>query len=309
MTELNLIFTVLSAIILFLFGLQGFSKELQGNGGDRLREWLSRMTAHRWAGFGLGVVSTVLLQSSTAVSSILVSFVDAGVITFRDSLAVLIGSKVGTSSTAWLVSLKIEGLGPIFIVLGTVVGFLPWRIKTLGKAFFYFGFIFFSLDLIGQSLAPIKTDPRLADVLSYASNHYLGVLLGIVVTILVQSSSVVAGLAVVLVQQGLLRPEDSIPLVIGAGLGTTTTALIVAAQMRQAAKRAALANFLVNFMALFFFLPFLDLFSGFVVSVAPEGMEVALAQLLFATMSGVVFMIFLTPFSSFIERIYKPHSS
>lgn len=309
MSDLNLLFTVLSAIILFLFGLQGFSRELRGNGGNKLREWLSRLTSHRLAGFGLGVVATVLLQSSTAVSSILVSFVDAGVITFRDSLAVLIGSKVGTTSTAWLVSLKVEGLGPLFIVLGTLIGFLPWKIKTLGKAFFYFGFIFFSLDLISESLEPVKRDPRIVESLSYASNHYLGVLIGTLVTIIVQSSSVVAGLTVVLVQQGLLGAEEGIPLVIGAGLGTTTTALIVAAQMRQAAKRAALANFMVNLIALLLFLPFLDMFSAFVVAVAPEGMEVAIAQLLFASIAGLFFMIFLTPFSEFIERLYKPHSS
>ena len=135
MNTFNLVMVVFATVLLFLHGLQGFSKELQAVGQDRLQAWLGRLTRNRFAGFGLGAAFTALVQSSSAVTALAVSLVDAGVISFANSLGVLIGANVGTTATAWLVSLKLTAIGPVFIVLGTLIGFLQrnWRKRSISN--------------------------------------------------------------------------------------------------------------------------------------------------------------------------------
>jgi Na+/phosphate symporter len=115
----------LSAIILFLYGLQAFSSELQVVGGDSLKSWLGRVTANRVRGFLVGALATAIVQSSSAITALAVTLVDAGVISFRASLGVLLGTNVGTTATAWLVSFKLTGMGPMFIVLGARSRYSP----------------------------------------------------------------------------------------------------------------------------------------------------------------------------------------
>jgi hypothetical protein len=143
MSNLKVFLSIVSAIVLFLYGLSAFSQEIQRVGGDTLNKWLGRLTEKRWLALLLGAVATAIIQSSSAVTSLTVALVDAGTMSFRSSLGVLLGANIGTTSTAWLVSLKLTSIGPFFIVFGTLLSTLPTRYKILGKAAFYFGFIFF----------------------------------------------------------------------------------------------------------------------------------------------------------------------
>src|SRR5690554_1196859 len=186
----TLIFGV-SAIVLFVHGLQNFSKEIERLGADGLKQWIQRVTATRAGGFLLGAIVTAIIQSSTTVSTLTVSLVDAGVISFRNSLLILLGTNVGTTSTGWIVTFQSVLLGPIFIVSGTLISIVPARISTIGKSIFYFGFIFFSLSLISEALEPLRDDPRIVEWLLAATNPFVGVLVGIVITVILQSSSVV----------------------------------------------------------------------------------------------------------------------
>ena len=147
MTWLQVLFSAASAVILFLFSLQSFSYELQTAGGDTLRTWLGRVTANRWRALLAGTGATALLQSSSAVTALADTLVDAGVISFKSSLGVLLGANIGTTTTAWLVSFKLTNIGPYFIVAGALVSLIPTRYKYLGKAIFYFGVVFFALNL------------------------------------------------------------------------------------------------------------------------------------------------------------------
>ena len=109
-------------------------------GGETLKKWLGRLTSKRWMGVLLGRLATAIVQSSSAVTALTVALVDAATMSFRESLGVLLGANIGTTSTAWLVSLKLTSIGPFFIVFGTVLSALPTRFRVLGKAAFYFGF-------------------------------------------------------------------------------------------------------------------------------------------------------------------------
>ena len=212
MSPLQGLFAAVAAVVLFLYGLQGFSHELQGIGGTALQSWLGRVTASRWLGFVTGALTTAVVQSSSAVTALTAALVDSGVISFGASLAVVLGSNVGTTATAWLVSFKLTGIGPFFLVLGAVVSAVPTRLRVIGKAVFYFGLIFFALDLISAELEPLQSHPAFKAWIALAQAPWLGVLTGLVFTALIQSSSVTTGVAILLAQQGVMpRPRRPSP--------------------------------------------------------------------------------------------------
>jgi phosphate:Na+ symporter len=297
MSNLRILFAAISAIVLFLYGLEAFSREIQAVGGETLRKWLGRLTESRWRAVVLGAVATAIIQSSSAVTSLTVALVDAGTMTLRSSLGVLLGANIGTTSTAWLVSLKLTGIGPFFIVLGTALSAMPTRFKVLGKAAFYFGFIFFSLDLVSFTLKPLAQSPLFAEVLSRSSTPIMGVLAGVAVTAIVQSSSITTGLCILLVQQAILPATAAIPIVIGANVGTTATALVASIKMQKTARQVALANLCFNTFGVVLFLPFLGWFATKVVDFAGEpGTAVAWAQLIFNLAMTLAVLILLRIF-------------
>jgi len=303
MSHFRIVFTVVSAIVLFLYGLEAFSHEIQSVGGATLRNLLARLTQNRWRAVLLGAAATAIVQSSSAITALTVALVDAGTMSFRSSLGVLLGANIGTTSTAWLVSLKLTSIGPFFIVFGTLLGALPIRFKMLGKAAFYFGFIFFSLDLVSFTLKPLAQNPVFAEVLSRSSSPLMGAMAGMLITALVQSSSITTGLCILLVQQNIMTATAAIPIVIGANIGTTATALVASMKMQRTARRVALANLCFNAFGVVLFLPFLGRFASWVVVFAgAPGMAVAWAQLIFNVVMALAVMAVLRLFQRRLER-------
>jgi phosphate:Na+ symporter len=302
MSNFRVLLAIISAIVLFLYGLGAFSAEIQSVGGETLKKGLGRLTQSRWVAVLLGAVATAIVQSSSAVTALTVALVDAGAIKFRSSLGVLLGANIGTTSTAWLVSLKLTSIGPFFIVFGTLLSALPTRFKMLGKAAFYFGFIFFSLDVVSFTLKPLAQNPVFAEVLSRSTTPLMGVLAGMLITAGVQSSSITTGLAILLVQQDILAATAAIPIVIGANIGTTATALVASIKMQKTARRVALANLCFNIFGLLLFLPFLGWFAAEVVEFAGDpGMAVAWAQLIFNVVMTLAVLLLLRIFQRSLE--------
>ena len=307
MTPLQGLTAALSAVVLFLFGLQGFSNELQAVGGDALQSWLRRVTANRCRGFLVGAFATAVLQSSSAITALAVTLVDTAVISFRASLTILLGANVGTTATAWLVSFKLTGIGPAFIVLGAVISVLPARVRVIGKAVFYFGLIFFALNLISAQLKPLENHPVFGEWLALAETPWIGVLAGLVLTAIVQSSSVTTGMAILLVQQGVLNPQAAIPIVIGANVGSTSTALMASLSMNATARATAFANVLFNTTGMLIYLPFVRPFSRAIVDLAGDpGAAVALAHLIFNLTIGFIFLIALDWVGPCLRRCFSP---
>ena len=306
MTWLQVLFSAVAVIILFLFSLQSFSHELQTVGGETLKAWLGRATANRWKGLLAGAAATALVQSSSAVSALAVALVDAGVISFKASLGVLLGASIGTTSTAWLVSFKLTTMGPYFIVLGALVSLLPFRYNFLGKAIFYFGVIFFALNLVSDRLKPLSEVPAFREWLGRAEAPWLGVLVGIVFTALVQSSSVTTGLSILLVQQDILPAVAAIPIVVGAAIGTTSTGLIASLGMKPVARATAVANLFFKGAGVLIYLPFLRPFSRLMVDwFGAGGMSVAWALLIFSVTVGLAFTLLLDKVEPWFSRRFS----
>lgn len=301
MSTLQLAGTVVAAIMLFLYSLQSFSREVRALGNKRLRGWLAVTTKDRFSGFLLGALVTALVQSSTTVSILTLSLLNAGLMSFSGSLAVLLGAKVGTTLTTWLVSFRLTGIGSFAIIAGTLLSVFPRTSRVVGKSVFYFGLIFLSLDLISSALSPLREDARIADWLAAASTPWLGVLAGTLATVILQSSTVTAGLTVLLVQQGVLQIDGAVAILLGANVGTCFTALIAGATMERAAWRAALAYLAFSVTGALAFLPFVGPFTRLVVAWGGEN-AVALAHLLFNVATAVVYL----PFLGLVVRLLEP---
>jgi phosphate:Na+ symporter len=308
METFQTIVLILSAITLFIYGLQSFSKEIQSFGVEKLQRWITRVTRIPFGGVLLGGAVTGVIQSSTMVSSLTVSLVSAGIISFRDSLLILLGTNIGTTSTAWIVSFQSSLFGPIFILLGGLLSMIPSRMAVIGKSIFYFGFIFFALSFISQAMQPIRNDPMLIDILSKASNPFLGVIYGIVITIIIQSSSVVVGLVIVLISQGVISLDAAIPIVVGANVGTTSTALLVSLKLSPVARLTAFSSSMFNVVGMILIFPFF----GLLTHVAQNFTDVPALQVAFAftlsnTFTSVLFLTFLKPTIKLLQhhRWYK----
>jgi Na+/phosphate symporter len=177
-------------------------------------------------------------------------------------------------------------------VLGVLVSALPIRARVAGKAVFYFGLIFFALDLVSAQLALLQDRRLFKEWLALAETPWLGMVMGLVFTALIQSSSVTTGVAILLVQQGLLPPPAAVPLVIGANMGSTSTALIASLGMSPAARATAIANTFFNACGVLIYLPFLESFAQAMVAWAGNpGVAVAWAHLVFNLTVAAVFLV------------------
>jgi len=289
MTTFELVVSGLAALALFAFGLQSLSKEIEETGGERLKQVLSRVTESPVRGYLLGILVTALIQSSSAVSAFAVALVDAGAISLRNSFAILLGANVGTTVTAWLVSFKLTGVGAVVVLIGTVMSLLPRPYSTVARSIFYFGLILFALDLVSYALKPLRDHPAVQSVVAIADTPILGVMAGAVLTAVVQSSSVIVGLAVMFANQDILGPAAIIPILVGANVGSTTTALIASLGMAANARRAAVANMIFNGLGALLILPVLSPVSHFfATAVGDPGRAVAWAHLSFNLMVSVV---------------------
>ncbi len=295
--------SVAAAVVLFVYALKGFGKDVQEAGGEALRRLLSRITARPFAAFFVGAGLTALVQSSSAVSGIAVALVEAGTISFRGSLAVFLGANVGTTSTAWLVALDATMLGPLLILLSVAVTFLPGKASLFGRSILYLGVILLALQMISDAVQPLKNSTEIAEWMAYAENPLIALAIGIFATALLQSSSVVVGMAIIAVQQQLIGFHDVLYVIVGANIGTTSTALISSLSMGAVARKAALANLIFNVLGVAVFIPVIPSLAGWVdVNIASDDMAVAVIHLLFNLCVAIVGFSVLKPLARRLER-------
>jgi len=304
MEHLTIIMTGLTAIILFIFGLQNFSAEIQQLAGERFRRTLSRATSFPLIGLLIGAGVTAVIQSSSATSVIAISLVNAGVLSFKNSIGIIFGSNIGTTVTAQLVAFKLTAFAPLLIIAGFVVSLVRSRIAIFGKSIFYFGFVFFSLNLISTALQPLQNDAALVNYLVQPQNPFLAVLVGCAFTAVVQSSSVTTGLAIIFAQQGLLSLENAVPIVMGANIGTTATALMAMFNMDLAAKKTAFSHFLFNVGGVVIFFPVYLLFGHYLDTIETDpAIALANIHLAFNLGTSLVFILLLGPFTRLVEAL------
>lgn len=299
----ELIISIVAAIGLFSHSLESFSNNFKEQAQGTLKQVIGRLSNSKIKGLLLGFGATAIIQSSSAVSAILVSLTDAGVIGFNNALPVLLGSNLGTTVTAWLVSFRLEALGIVLLALGFVLGYFKGRINLLAKPIFYLGLILFSLELISQFLGPVKESEALVDFLSYASQPIIGILIGALITALCQSSSVTIGLTIILCGQGVLNLESAIAIIVGSNVGTTTTAFLASINLGKVAKKTAFANLIYNVFGVLFYLPLAGVFEWAVRAITNDlSYQVAFAHLFFNLIIAVLLLPFTSPLARWLDN-------
>lgn len=305
-TYFQIFLGVISALVLFLYAIDNLSNELQSLASEKFRTVLSKVVKNKYAGALVGIVATAITQSSTVVIVTVMTLVNTGVISFTNSLGVMLGSHIGTTLTAQLALVNSAAIASILIIIGFVLELLGKKFRYVSKPIFFLGLILFSLHLVSLSIEPLRENPETMQLFSHLSNPILAYFASAIFTIIVQSSSVSTGMIVILASGGMVPIEVAIPMILGANMGTSFTALILSLKLNLYARRAGIANFLVNFLGTLLFMIFLNPFTSLMTSIATGvGQQVALAHLLFNLFSAVIFLLLLKPFEKLIVKIVK----
>ena len=244
------------------------------------------------------------MQSSSATTVIVVGLVNGGLLTFKHSLGVIVGANVGTTITAQLVAYRLETLAPILLVIGFALGSFKNRYKFLGKPIFYLGFLLFVVSLLSAAVQPFKTNPQVIQAITMFDNPLFGILIGALITALFQSSSVTSSIVVLMGSEGLLGINAAIPIIIGANIGTTSTALLASYYKGDVfAKRTARGHLIFNLGGALVFLPLIPVLARIVTNIGGNsGIMIANAHTIFNITSALLFLFILGPVEKFIIR-------
>ncbi|MDO4703024.1 Na/Pi cotransporter family protein [Tannerella sp.] len=276
--------TLVGSLGMFLYGMKTMSEGLQKVAGDKLRNILSVMTTNRFTGVLTGLLITAMIQSSSATTVMVVSFVNAGLLTLAQSISVIMGANVGTTITAWVISIfgfKVDISILSLPLIGVAIPLMfakKSRNKSWGEFILGFAFLFLGLAYLKESVPDLQNNPEvLSFIRDYTSMGYgsllLFMLLGSVLTVIVQSSSATVAITLIMCTQGWIPFEMAAAMVLGENIGTTITANIAAISANTSARRAALAHLMFNLFGvcwmLLLFYPFSEMVAKIVTKFGP----------------------------------------
>ena len=252
------LFSFIGGLALFLYGIKSMSEGLQSVAGDRMRIFLEKGTKTPIRGVLTGALVTALIQSSSGTTVLAVGLVNAGLMTLRQSIGVIMGANIGTTITAYLIGFNLKDYALPVIAVGVFMQFFlkSSRLNSVGKSFLGFGLLFYGMDIMGIGMKPLRSSEFFLDLMvGVENNALLGVMVGTIFTAIVQSSSATIGVLQELAHQGLVTYKQAIPILFGDNIGTTITALLAGLGASVAARRASLVHFMFNFFGTLIVLP------------------------------------------------------
>ncbi|MEE3472010.1 MAG: Na/Pi cotransporter family protein, partial [Butyrivibrio hungatei] len=312
------IFTLLGGLAFFIYGMNQMSHSLEKIAGARMRNVIDKMTKNRILGLFLGCFITIAMQSSSAVTVMLVGLVNSGIMDISNTVAVIMGSNIGTTITAWIMSLigissdnpfvkmlKPESFSPLlaFIGIGLIMLSKKTKNKDVGNSFVGFAILMYGMMIMSSSVAPLADSPVFSKLLVTFKNPVLGLLVGLIVTAVIQSSAASVGMLQALSMAGGMTYGMAIPIIMGQNIGTCATALLSSIGVNKNAKRVAAIHLSFNiigtafFMILYFTLHAIFDFSFVDNNINPVG--IAMCHSIFNIATTVI----LLPFSKFLVKI------
>ncbi|MCC6502650.1 MAG: Na/Pi cotransporter family protein [Deltaproteobacteria bacterium] len=307
MTTTISILSLFGGAMLILFGMKLAGDGLQRAVGARLRNFLLTATDNRLKGVGVGAAITALLQSSSATTVMLVGFVGSGLMGLTQTMGVILGADIGTTVTVQIIAFKVYDYAIGLVGLGALVTFLGrgGRWKDAGQAILGFGFVFFALKILIDTFEPVSQNPFMKDfLLGLSKDPFAGIIISAVLTALFQSSAATLGIALTAAHSGILGIEAAVPIVLGANIGTTVTAIVSSLGATVDAKRVAFAHVLFKVIGVLLVLPFLDFFTTLVGHSSPDAArQVANAHTFFNIGIAVLFLPFTGPFTRLVTAL------
>lgn len=299
------IFTgIFGGLGLFLYGMKLMGDGLENVAGEGLKGILEKITSNRLMGVFVGTIVTAIIQSSSATTVMVVSFVNAGLMSLTQATGVILGSNIGTTITAQMVSFKLEVVAPIFIGVGAILMMAAKKKKTKELAVISvgFGILFMGMGMMSSSMEPISELQAFKDfILVVGTNPLLGVFVGVVMTAVLQSSSATTAILVALATAGTIDMKVAFPMVLGCNIGTCVTAIIASLTANRTAKKAALIHLLFKIFGTILFLPFVSQVVKIVAHMTPDnlGRQVANAHTIF----NIVITVVMLPVSTYVVKL------
>ena len=295
---MELILTLLGGLGLFLFGMTFMSQGLQKAAGAKLRSILEVMTKNKIVAVIFGALFTAIIQSSGATTVMVVSFVNAGIMSLAQSIGIIFGANIGTTITSQLVAFNLTGVAPFILFVGAVFMMFGKKpmVKKIGEVILGFGALFMGISMMKDAMADLRNYQSVLHVLGSLDNPLLGILMGTVITVIVQSSSVTVSILLLMAGQGLIDLSVCFYVILGCNIGSCTPAVLASLDTRKEAKRAALIHVMFNVFGMViiglllalgmqYFEPFILKISG-----SDVGRCVANADTLFKTFQTILFL-------------------
>lgn len=295
---------ILAGVGILIYGIIIMGDSLQAIAGDRLRKLIGSLTGTPLKGLLVGTVVTGILQSSSATTVMVVSFVDVGFMNLVQAIGVILGANIGTTVTGQLIAFKITNVAYVSACVGSGMCILGQkkRHKQIGMGLVGFGLLFIGMEMMSEPLSYLKTRP---DIMMIFGNRMLPAFLaGLFVTLIVQSSSATVGLTMAIAAQGVIPLNTAIAIILGDNIGTTITAVLASLGCNRSAKQAAAAHVLIKVIGTMIVFPIIPLYSQIIQLTSNDIVrQVANAHSLFSLLVALMFLPFIKPYAKLIRKI------
>lgn len=303
------IFNSIGGLGLFIYGIRLMGEGLQKACGDKMRKLLGVLTTNPLMGTAMGAAVTALIQSSSATTVMTIGFVNAGLMTLCQAIGVIFGANIGTTITAQLIAFKLTNYALPILGIGFGLNFFAKRrtIRFIGQFLLGFGMLFLGLNIMTSVAKPFGNSEVVRQMfINFSQNPLLGILVGMVVTMIVQSSSVTVGLVLALATVGLLDLRGAIPLLLGSNIGTCITAAFASIGGTVSARRTAVAHIGFNVLGTIIVLLLLPVYRTIVLYTSNNiARQVANAHTLFNVMNAIIFLPFVAIYAKFLTKVIK----
>ena len=311
-------FTLLGGLAMFLFGMRVMGDALEKRAGNQLKSILEKLTSSTFKGFLLGLGVTLIIQSSSATTVMVVGFVNSGLMTLHQATGVIMGANLGTSVTAWLLStsgiqgegilqlFKPESFAPLFAFVGVLLYMFQKNRKRqdIGLIFIGFGVLMIGMELMADAVKPLSADPAFQSVLLKFANPVVGILVGTIFTAIIQSSSASVGILQAFSLTGVVSYSVAIPIIVGQNIGTCVSAMISSIGAGKNARRASFVHLYFNIIAAVIIVPLFYLvnaFANFPLETSTSPLGIAMVH----TGFKIIALCILMPASRLLEKLAK----
>jgi phosphate:Na+ symporter len=287
---------------MFLYGMEMMSGGMKIAAGNKMRSVLEKLTSNRFLAVGVGAFVTMVIQSSSATTVMLVSFVNSGLLTFVQGLGVILGSNIGSTITAQIVAFKVTDYALALVAVGALMALFSKKdsTKNIGFVILGFGLLFYGMKVMSDTMKPLRSNPTFNEILISLENPFMGILAGAAFTALIQSSSATTGIVITLASGGSITLEAGIPLILGANVGTCVTALLAGLNASREAKRVAIAHVTFNLLGVALFCFWIPTFAEFISQTSDNiPRQIANAHTIFNILATVVFI----PFTPLVGKL------